>query len=108
MKLFLTCAPAIFKTTIERHSYESTGVIKSFFTVGRCNRQFDKPNSLTAVNVKNARIAENVVEFCGEKKTENNYFIADKIILFGIVEKRVLHQHENSNHPNLKASMKRN
>lgn len=62
-KKCFTCAPDNFKTTIERHSYDSIGGIASILSVGKCNRQFDKPNSLTAVNVKNARIAENVDEF---------------------------------------------
>ena len=67
----LTCAPAIFKTTTERHSYASeNGEMLSIFTAGKCNRQFDNPSSLIEVNVKNARIAENVVEFCGERETK--------------------------------------
>lgn len=66
----LTCAPAIFKTTTDRHSYASeNGEMLSIFTAGKCNRQFDNPSSLIAVNVKNARIAENVVEFCRKRET---------------------------------------
>lgn len=59
----LTCVPAIFKTTTERHSYVSNGEIVSILTAGKCKRQFDSPNSRIEVNVRNARIAENVVEF---------------------------------------------
>lgn len=63
-----TCAPAIFKTTIDRHSYDSTGGIASIFTVGKCSRQFDKPSSRTDVRAKKPRTAANVVEFCNENE----------------------------------------
>lgn len=58
-----TCAPHIFNTTIERHSYPSIGGIESALIADKCKRQFDSPNSLTEVNDKNTRIAENVDEF---------------------------------------------
>lgn len=54
--------PAIFNTTIERDSYAWNEEIVSILIAGKCMRQFERPSSLTEVNVKNALIAENVVE----------------------------------------------